>query len=333
MLKTLFPANVSSSMLSDIHSCRFRWFRKYVQHLGGTSVSSDLFAGQLFATACEITRKAIFDTGMDEDEAIALGKSHILEAENIRDGIKTNERTALAFSNYMRQFSSSSVLPARLTDGTHAIEYKFEVDTGIPHPDIKDRNILFTGRLDLVGIDRYNGREDFYVVDEKTTKNVFRVPGTKIPDIDKVKVEYVCRGQFIGYVFACRKLGLPVSKTIVRKVPILTNPEPAFEFTVDCNEAMLSRWEMATFGTIEELVERYKWLKQHSDADPRSVFTPVYNDACHSWGQVCAYHAGCILPEGDEILEVSMQQSVSYPLVDKPTSLEEYLRGLHNEQS
>lgn len=326
-MNTLFPPNFSSSMMTLAHECRFKWFRRYVQHLSNNTISSDLHAGGLFASACEITRKAFYNEGMPEAEAIALGKDFILNAANIADAVKTNERVALAFEKYFYYYSNSEVKPASLVDGTHAIEYKFEIDTGIPHPDLPDRNVMFTGRLDLVGTSNIGAREEFFVVDEKTTKAIFRLPGTKIPDIQKVKTEYACRGQFIGYVFACRKLGLPVTKTIVRKVPILTTYEQPFEFSVECNEAMLKWWEQSTFGTIEELVERYKWFKE-TGGDPRRVFTPVYGDACHSWGSPCNYHQGCTLAEGEEILKMTMAQNVGYPLVETPVPLSEFLATL-----
>lgn len=327
-MNTLFPPNFSSSMLADVHRCRLAWFRRYVQHYRPYGVSSDLYAGGLFASACEITRKAFYNSGMSEDDAIALGVNHILEADAIQDGVKTNERTAHVFERYFRQFANSDITPAKLVDGTHAIEYTFEIDTGIPHPDLKDRTIKFTGKLDLVGTSVSRGREEFFVVDEKTTKAVYRVPGTKLPDLDKLRAEYLCRGQFIGYVYACRKLGLPVTKTVVRKVPIMTSYEAPFEIIVDCSDAQLDWWEQSTFSVIEELAERYKYWKESQEADFRSLFIPIYNEGCHSWGRMCDYAQGCIVKEGDELIAARMQQIVGYPLVDTPTELGEYLATL-----
>lgn len=331
-MNTLFPVNFSSSMLSEVHRCRLSWFRRYVQHYNPSGVNSDLYAGGLFASACEATRKAFYNEGMTEEAAIAIGKDLILSADNIPDGIKTNERTAFVFEKYFKYFSNSEILPAKLVDGTHAIEYTFEIDTGIPHPDLPDRTIKFTGKLDLVGTYSRNGKEEFFVVDEKTTKAVYRVPGTKIPDLEKIRAEYLCRGQFIGYVYACRKLGLPVTKTIVRKVPIMSNYEEPFEVEIDCNEAQLKWWEQSTFSVIEELVERYKYWKE-SQCDFRSLFIPIYNEGCHSWGRLCAYNQGCTVPEGDELLHAMMPQMVSYPLVDTPTPLVDYLEQVKAKES
>lgn len=337
MLDTLFPLNFSSSSLTILHSCRYKFFRMYVQHLQGEGGKSHhLYAGGLFAKACEITRRAIYDEEMGETEAIALGKDYILKAETIMDGIKTNERVAIVFEKYFDTFSSSDMVPAPLIDDTHAIEYGFELDTGIGHPTFKDRNILFTGKLDFVGVERVNGNDIYYVVDDKTTSSVYRLPGTKVPDINKIKNEYICRGQFIGYVYACHKLGIPVTKVKVRKIPIATNYEAPFEFDVECSQFMIDRWERSTFGLIEETVERYKWLiegKGKGDSEfEASAFPPVYNEACYSWGQACPYSVGCTEKEGEEILKVTMGQYLSYPLVEERTSLREYLKKLERER-
>lgn len=338
MLDTLFPLNFSSSSITVLHSCKYKFFRMYVQHLQGEgSKSHHLHAGGLFAKACELTRKAIYDDKLPEIKAIALGKDSILQAETILDGIKTNERVAIVFEKYFEHFSSSYMIPATLIDDTHAIEYQFELDTGIQHPDMPDRNILFTGKLDFVGVEFINGDPVYYVVDDKTTSSVYRLPGTKIPDINKIKAEYICRGQFIGYVYACHKLGIPVTKVKVRKIPIASSYEESFEFDVECSQFMVDRWEKSTFSLIEETVERYRWLKDtlsKKDTDTEanaSAFPPVYNEACYSWGLSCPYSVGCTEKEGDEILEITMGQYLSYPLVEERTSLKDFLMRLKNE--
>lgn len=330
-METLFPINFSHTMLSDLWTCEFKWYRAHVQRLTGVNRSGDLIAGGLFAKACEITRKAYFNDGLDEETAIDLGYTSILVGEDTKDELKTNERMAFVFKQYFKKFRmDSSLIPCRLADGTHAIEYTFQLDTGIAHPEIPDQNIIFKGKLDGLYERLYMGKvTNIYIVDEKTTKTVRRVKGAKgkLVDFAAEEDQYRMDGQFIGYHWAARQLGVKTNKSLIRRVPIGTEFETAFELEIPVTSVMLSRWESSTFSKIGELIEKYKWLKS-TGRDASDAFYPVYNKGCTEFSKVCAFNVGCVDPYGEQILASQYQQLVYHD--KKQMSLKEYkeLRGV-----
>ena len=328
-IDTLFPINFSHTMLSDLWTCEFFWYNLHARRFTGMYRSGDLIAGGHLASACEITRKAFFNDSVDEETAIELGYEHILSAEDTGDELKTNERVAHAFKMYFKRFKMDSTLvPCKLADGTHAIEYKFKFDTGIKHPEL-DQNIYFTGNLD--GLYERTARGQAltrHVVDEKTTKSVRRITGTKLIDMAAEEEEYVTSGQFIAYHWAARQLGIKTESSLIRRVPILTNWESAYELEVPVNQFMITSWETSTFSKIKEVIEKYKWLKAHPDKDPREAFYPVYNSGCTSYKKLCSMADGCRTKLGDAVLASSYRQIVFHE--GKEYSLKDYkkLRGI-----
>jgi hypothetical protein len=328
-MKTLFPLAVSSSMMDDM-SCRRKWFQKYCRRLIPEGKSIHLVAGGLLASALEKTRKAFFNEGMDPNEAIELGYEFILGADSIQDSLKNNENLAFAFKRYFRKFPLEQAnRPCELRDGTYAIEYQFEFDTGIQHPDLTDRNVLITGKLDFLG-ERRDARGELlrYVHDDKTTQKIYRVAGTKFIDREREKVQYQTRGQFIIYNWAAHKLGIDTVGTVVHRLPLLKEPEDAFELEIECNAFMIKAWEGSFFNEIEELKERYLAVK--NGMDPLIAFGASYNHSCFSYNSPCDYMVGCLYAEGDSKLRIDCRQAVGYPEIPngEEMSLDEYLERL-----
>lgn len=205
----LFPLTLSNSSLQSATSCRKRWYYSKILHLQKASAPSQhLIAGGLFASAIEKARITVYHEGKSQQEALEAGRELILEGQDTGDFYKSNENTASAFERYLEAFPlDGDFKPCTLEDGTKAVEYFFEIDTGIAHPDFPDRNILYTGYLDgfyehwdkgeLTGI---------YVVDEKTTGKLSRVPNSKCSEFPKGRVDlkkeennFRLSGQMIGY--------------------------------------------------------------------------------------------------------------------------------------
>lgn len=324
-MDTIFPINFSHTMMSDLWTCEFKWFRIHAQRLTGVERNGDLIAGGLFAKACEITRKAYFNDGLDEETAIDLGYTHILIGEDTKDELKTNERMAFLFKQYFKKFRMDSTLtPCKLVDGTHAIEYTFMLDTGIAHPEIPEQNIIFKGKLDGLYERTHIGNVvDRVVVDEKTTKSVRRVKGSKgkLIDFNAEEDQYRMDGQFIGYHWAARKLGVKTSKSLIRRIPVSAEYEAAYELVIPVSQIMLDRWESATFSKIGELIEKYKWVKQ-SGRSPADAFYPVYNKGCTEFAKVCPFYNGCVEPRGEDILASQYRQVVYHE--GQSLTLDEY---------
>lgn len=326
MTKTLFPLNFSYSMLSDVFKCEMLFYRKHCQRLINNNRSGDLIAGGHIAKACELTRKAYYNDGIDEDEAITLGENYILEAEDTTHELKSNERTAFCFRKYFEKFKlSSNMRPVPLADGTFAIEYLFQFDLGIAHPEIPDTNICFKGLLDGLYSKPGPLGHKISVLDEKTTGSVRRLPDGS-PDFIMEEQEFNSSGQFMAYHWAARQLGVKTDNTIIRRIPILQKFEEAYELNLPINSYMLENWEQSTIAKIEELKDKYIWLKK-SGKNPQKAFFPVYNDACNAYRKPCAFKAGCLSQDGESEIISSFRQAVR--VNESEIALTDYLAQLN----
>jgi hypothetical protein len=318
-LDALFPTVISNSLISD-KTCYLSWFRANCQKLTNGFKNSHLIAGGHFASACEIVRKAYYNEDFIESEAIEKGRIYILEAEDTGDAIKTNERLAATLEKYFKRFPlSKEFSPAKLADGTHAIEYTFAFDLGIPHPDIPDRNLLWMGKLDGLYEKIFQGKVSHrFVLDEKTASELSRIINSKdsynpngVIDINKEEDKYRTDSQFIGYHKAARLLGIKTDSTLVRKVPILTKHEDAIELNIPITDFMIDIWWSTFLSDINELVEKYRFYKSKNML-PQVAFKPAYKGTiCTSWGRKCEYIEGCLHKDGEAILAGSMKQLVS----------------------
>jgi hypothetical protein len=311
-LDTLFPVNFSNSMLTDLATCELKFFRSQIQKLNNNETSHHLIAGGHFAAGCEIVRKSYFNELKSVDDSIEAGYTYILLAEDTGDNLKSNERMALTLKKYFETFPLDAKLsPCRLSDGTFAIEYSFEFNLGIPHPEIPDTNLVYKGKLDGLYERTTNaGILQRYVVDEKTCSSVLRITGTKSPDLNKESNAYLTDSQLISYHWAARKLGVTTDASLIRKVPILTKHEDAFELEIPVTQFMVDQWWNATRDTIHLLIEKYNYYKAKGEL-PQVAFKPIYKGtSCTVWGSKCKYMAGCMSKDGEEIISNSFQQIV-----------------------
>jgi len=338
MMDSLFPINFSNSMLSGL-SCELRWYRSNCQKLSFEKKNSDLIAGGHFAKGCEIIRRSYFNEGLSVEEAIELGIISILEGEDTGDMLKSNDRMAQCLEKYFKRFPLDNTLqPCRLVDNSYAIEYDFEFDLGLPHPELSGVNLKYKGKLDMLAEREISkGVYHIVVVDEKTTKTVSRVNGTKskshpngIPDLDKETNSYRTDSQLLGYHWAARQLGIKTQEGLIRKVPILTQHEDAFELIVPVTQYQIDMWYETMINTVSSLLAKYNQLKKHN-ALPYQYFLPVLNGyGCTNFGERCRYMEGCLTKHGENILESTFQQTVWDSAKQESITLKQYKeeRGL-----
>lgn len=310
MIETLFPVNFSDSMMSDVWQCEMLFFRKYCQRLAHPGKNHHLIAGNHFAKACEIVRKAYYNNGYDTYDAVEQGQNYILEADDTGDSIKSNERLSFVLQKYFERFPlEEETKPVTLSDGTHAIEYKFLFDIGIPHPDIPEQNICFTGKLDALYTKVFpGGRTEIFILDEKTTSRLARLKDGSI-DYEKELDKYRVKGQFITYAWAASQLGVLVDRAVIRRVPVLQKHEQAFEVSMYINPFMIAQWAWATKNKIEELIEKYKYFKRNQSL-PAHSFYPTYQLSCNSFDRLCPFAQGCMSEEGESVLTSMYRQVV-----------------------
>lgn len=310
-IDTLFPIAFSNSMMSDLWVCELAWFRKYCQKFVNSTKEPDLIAGGNFAKGCEIVRKAYHNDKKDPEEAIELGSNYILEAEDTRHSEKTNERIAFALRRYFRRFPlDSNLTPVELADGTFAIEYAFEFDLGIAHPELPETNLTYKGKLDGLYEYRSHGvRDEIVVLDEKTCKKLYRIAGTKLVDKTKEELIYKTNGQFIGYHWASRQLGINPSKTLIRKVPIGATYEEPIQLEIGITPFQIEIWSTTLFNKIEELKDKYLYYKEHGGL-PQTAFYPVLSHGCLDWDRPCIFSDGCFDKLGEKLIAQKYEQKV-----------------------
>lgn len=339
-LQTMFPLTVSNSSLGSMYSCEFKWYRSNVQKLQGTVTNPDLLAGGIIAKACELARIDFYTNKVTEDEAVEKAVEYILRSPDTGHPVKTNERIAYTFRKYIASYPfEGSFRPARLVDGTSAIEYRFELDLGIPHPDLPDRTIKYTGVLDGVFERLHQGKVvKTYVVDEKTTGRISRVQGTKAVDLEREADIFRTDRQMISYCYVMNKLGLRVDSALIRRIPILNTHEPAFELDIPITKYMMGNWYRSTVAKVTELVEKYKYYKEELEAKTgrgaQEAFYPSYGTSCNAYNRPCIFREGCMYPEGEERLATTMIQVVRVRKEDgeyEQVALDKYKKQLNIE--
>ena len=324
-------------MFEEIHRCETSFFRTYIQHYASGIKSSDLIAGSHIAKACELVRTKFFNEDFTEEDAINLGMEYILCAEDTGHSVKSNENTAYCLRKYFQKFKlEDSLQPAKLIDGTVAVEYKFDFDLGIQHPDLPDRNISFTGRLDFIGMKQSIQRTTYHGLDEKTCSSVFKLEKSKFPDYKKELARYRTNSQIFSYSWAAQQLGITLEDFIIRRIPITAEFQPSFELTVPVTQFAIDMWYKSTKAKIYDLVEKYKLYKTNIEGTKRSlheVFYPSLQEAaCLSYSRPCRYFEGCVSKEGELLLQEQFEQKIYNRDKRIEVPLDEYLRGLENDR-
>lgn len=329
-LPTFFPLSFSVSSMETLHQCQLKTFREQIQHLSAYSKNPDLIAGGHIAKACEIVRTGYFTEGLAESDAIENGVEYILDGEDTGDSIKSNEAVAFALRQYFKKFKLSEALPpCSLADGTHAVEYRFELDTGITHPDLPDRNILFSGRLDYLCERVTHNSVTRHGLDEKTCKQVFRVPGSTAIDYKKEADQYRLDPQILAYSFAARALGVPLTSFFIRRIPIMKEVTPAFELELPVNDFQIDLWWKHTLELIMEYKEKYHLYKGGVFPE-ESIFLPEYQkSACLSYNRLCRYAEACMSEDGMGFILERFQQKIWDRGKREEVDLSKYLEGLN----
>lgn len=312
MTETLFPLNISSSLLKDLDTCETYFFRRHCQKYVFTGeINSHLYAGGLFARACEIVRVEFFNNKLSSKEAVKAGTDFILNSKETGNPSKSLRILADSLKRYFTKFPlDSELIPARLADGTHAIEYEFVFDMGIPHPDIPGRNICIKGKLDQLGEFIVGGKVlARYVIDEKTTSSIARLTGTKIVDIEREKNKYRLDKQILIYAWAARELGVPVEKVKIRVIPLSASEEDAFELDISVNNFMIDTFIRSVYARVHELVAKYQAFKEEQGRI-QEYFYPTYGHNCTDWNSLCEMWQGCASKDGEDLLALECEQRV-----------------------
>lgn len=276
------PLYIDSTMISCFRSCPQKFLLEFVRGLRPPGVSIDLHAGGCFATAIEETSKAIHIGNKSLTEALEIGHGHFaiawgqFEIPEYKKTAKTFDRTWMAVEEYFSKWPprTDHVQPYFLGNQptfefTFAIPLEFD---GFPrHPS--GEPFLYSGRFDLLGA--YMGRP--CVRDEKTTGGSISTGWSEKWDL---------RSQFLGYVWACRQMGIDLDTVVVRGIAIQKTQIPTEEAIKVYSLALVDRWFEQLRRDLWRMVK--SWEEGYFDynfADACTAFgSCIFMDMCKSNG-------------------------------------------------
>lgn len=291
------PHYVDSTIISARHSCKRKNLYGYVHSLYPTGESVHLIAGAALAAGMEAARRITFQAADPhsvtlEDQLHAAFIAFLDEWGDFEPPEKHAKNLVNTFSalrHYLETHppATDEIQPLRRPDGSPAIEYTFSLELPILHPD--GAPMFYVGRFDMLGVYSVPGATLHCILDDKTTASL----GQYWAD------SWDLRGQFIGYIWACRQHGIPLSHAAVRGITIQKTQNEVRTALPEFPIFMIERWEREMIRTVRDIVDDYTHYSQlvaHNSErlfDPRGdVYRYDFADACNSYGG-CAFSTLC----------------------------------------
>lgn len=284
-------------MRSCFISCPQKFFLEFVKGLRPPGLSIDLHAGACFASALEDVYREVHLKKRTLDEALLVAHAGFLqrwgdfEIPEWKRTAKTKDRMWEVVEDYFHTYSplTDHVQPYFAADGKPTFEYTFAIPLepfldpsasssfyGYKDGDEKyfpahpnGGPFLYCGRFDMLG--HINGRP--VVRDEKTT-------GSSIGD--RWSEQWDLRGQFLGYIWACRQGGIDINDVMIRGIGIQKTQIRQIEALKQYSDVLIARWHEQLRRDLWRL--RRAWDEGYWDFN--------FGDACTSYGS-CIFTRVC----------------------------------------
>lgn len=322
------PLYIDSTMLTAFRSCPRKFYLEFCRGLrSGDGVSIDLHCGGCLAHALETVYNLIHLDGMSFERAMTLasvqfeidwgdveptwrystakGKEHL----KVYSSPKTKERTWEVIEEFFKLFPPvfDHIQPLFIANAP-TVEFTFAIPLtqetlGYPVPLHPSGDpFLYSGRIDFLG--RYG--KTILPLDHKTGKY----------QDEHWTEKWDMRSQFIGYVWACEQLGLPVRGNYAVRGIIIQKEQCSFpEAIKSIPHARTERWKGQLVRDLHRLVDC--WKSGYFDYD--------FGETCTSYG-LCQYFHAC-RAEDEELWLKDMKPRFWNPLAKNPvaeTPPEEY---------
>lgn len=280
-----FPEVLDSTILSAAGACHRRAYWAYFRHQAPEGENIHLHAGACYARGLETARRAFFDEGATEQDAILTGATALINAWGQTrapdNSAKSVDRVLSAYEFYFSRFplATDYIRPYRTKEGKSALEFSFVLP--LPFDDLRHPKtglpLLYAGRFDMLGV-----REGaFFGVDDKTTSQLGATWGK----------QWTLRGQFSAYSWGAREHGYPLAGFAVRGVSILKNGHDSQEALISRSDWMIDAWLATTHSKVERLLAAYS----------SGYWEQNFDHACHQFGP-CPYMLLCDSPQPEQFL-------------------------------
>lgn len=270
---------IDSTMMSAFRSCPRKFFHEFVLGLRPKTTSIHLHAGGAFAKALEVTYDKIFNHHMLLNDALkegyfafknSWGEQHL----DYDEGPKSFDNMWNAVQSYFINYPphTDHVQPYRSDDGKVTTEFSFAIpldDPEFPRHPVTKEPFIYVGRFDMLG--NLHGMKPC-VKDDKTTSSAG-------PSWDK---QWELRSQFLGYVWACQRCGIPLDTVIIRGVVLLKREIKFVESQKTYPSYLIQRWYEQLKHDLHRLV--HCWNTEYFDYN--------FGEACASYGS-CMFTSVC----------------------------------------
>ena len=338
-IQSFFPLTISSSLLESWNTCHTKGYRKYIQHLNSGRDSVHLIAGGAYAKGLEVMRKAFFIEGHSADYSQALGEEALIEAYGgfvpyLGDKDKKCLQNVInLYREYFNTFplDSDAFTPVTLENGSKAVEFPFAIELPFKHPDL-DIPLHFVGRFDMLV--EFQGK--IFGLDDKTKSGY---PSAKQKEADAAyqylistgrgkgaeEVNWATRGQFSGYSWAMKQLGIPLDGFIIREAWFQSGSSWLHrQVYTPRRAAQVEMWGDQLFRQVEQMIASYVRVR---DGEKTSKVFDMANDSalCVKYGSVCPFMELCTGELSEQYLGDRFEQSIWLPEETRRVSLEEYI--------
>lgn len=262
------PIYLDSTMVSTFRSCPKKFFWTFVHNLRAPGSSVHLVAGSAFAAGLEAIRNL---QALHPEEPL---HHEILWLEGVRAALRAVEpydepespknlhNVLNALEIYLQEYHPfyDEVQPL-VINGKPTTEFSFSIPLNIKHPRTGDP-FLYVGRFDMLGVYRSNNL--LCVLDDKTTGSLGSY----------WLKQWDMRGQFLGYLWACQKLGYDVHNVIVRGTGLLKTETNFLSLPLSYPQHLIERWEAELYNTIELICHYHE----------KDYYPYNFADACSAFG-------------------------------------------------
>lgn len=273
-----FPPVIDSTMLAS-WSCPRKFQLSHVHRYSYTDGKSiHLVAGGAYAKGLEEARRAYWN-GTDPETCILIGTEALINAYGDADPgttAKSLDRMIGALEHYFHVYPLDTD-DARIATvgGVPAVEWSFGLPLPFSHPD-SGEPLLYAGRTDAL-VDFAGG---LYALDDKTTSQL----GASWPR------QWELRGQFSGYSWAARELGIRLAGTLIRGLSILKTTYGTAQAIVNQPDWKIDRWVEERDRRIAAMIAAYK----------SGTFGYDLGEKCNEYGG-CSFKQVCNVPPEHQV--------------------------------